>query len=156
MIVDNWQIGDRFNNNLKNPMWNINAFANPAAYTAGSVGRNTIEGPGLNWSQGSLAKTITVKERYNLDIRFDINNIFKQPNFNNPSSTVNLASPGTFGKPTGTKAAGAASAALCRYVRRQALVLSTSRAALGLRPTAHKASCPHRGFRCGHGLGIAH
>lgn len=102
VVVDNWEIGDRFNNNLKNPMWNISAFGNPDAYMAGSVGRNTIEGPGLNWSQGSLAKTITVKERYNLDIRFDINNVFKQPNFNNPTSTVNLTSPGTFGKATGT------------------------------------------------------
>jgi hypothetical protein len=102
VIVDNWTIGDRFNNNLKNAMWNINAFEYPAAYTPGTLGRNTIEGPGMNWSQGSLAKTITVRERYNLDVRFDINNIFKQPNFSNPSSVVNLVNPGTFGKPTGT------------------------------------------------------
>ena len=98
----NWEIGDRFNNNLKNPMWNINSFANPDAYTIGSLGRNIIEGPGLIWSQGSLSKNIKVKERYNLDIRFDMNNVFKEPNFSNPSSQVNLLSPGLFGKPTGT------------------------------------------------------
>jgi hypothetical protein len=100
--IDNWEIGDRFNNNLKNPMWDIKAFANPDAYTIGSLGRNIIEGPGLIWSQGSLAKNMRVKERYNLDIRFDMNNVFKSPNFSNPSATVNVLSPGLFGKPTGT------------------------------------------------------
>lgn len=78
------------------------AFANPAACTPGAMGRNVIEGPGLNWSQGNLAKTITVKEKYNLDVRFDINNIFKMPNFSNPSSSVNIVNPGLFGKPAGT------------------------------------------------------
>jgi hypothetical protein len=103
IAIPNWQIGDRFNNNLKNPMWDINAFANPDAYTIGTLGRNVIEGPGLIWSQGSLSKNIKVKERYNFDVRFDINNVFKEPNFINPSSTVNLLSPGLFGKPTGTQ-----------------------------------------------------
>jgi hypothetical protein len=42
-------------------------------------------------------------EKLNLDLRFDFNNIFKQPNFTNPSSTVNLTNPGLFGKPTGTQ-----------------------------------------------------
>jgi hypothetical protein len=102
VVVDNWTIGDRFNNNLKNPMWNIRAFAYPDAYTPGTVGRNTIDGPGLNWSQASVSKVVRFAEKLNLDIRFDINNIFKQPNFINPSSVVNLTSPGLFGKPTGT------------------------------------------------------
>ena len=68
----------------------------------GTVGRNTISGPGLIWSQGSLAKNVPFHERYNLEIRFDINNIFKNPNFVNPTSAVNLSSPGLFGKPTAT------------------------------------------------------
>jgi hypothetical protein len=103
VIVKDWKIGDRFNNNLKNPMWNVSAFAYPAPYTfAGAVGRNTIDGPPMNWSQGSLAKNIKVRERYNMDVRFDIQNIFKRPNFSKPNSTVNLINPGTFGKPTGT------------------------------------------------------
>jgi len=100
--VPNWQIGDRFNNSLKNPMWNIGVFANPAAYTPGAMGRNVINGPAMNWSQGNIAKTITFKERYNLDIRFDINNVFKSPNFSNPTAAVNIVNPGLFGKPTGT------------------------------------------------------
>ena len=103
ITVPNWTIGDRFNYTLKNPMWNIGAFANPNAYTAGAAGRNIIEGPGLVWAQGNLAKTVTFKERYHMDIRFDINNIFKWPNFINPTSSVNISSPGLFGKPTGTQ-----------------------------------------------------
>jgi hypothetical protein len=100
--VNGWKIGDRFNNNLKNAMWNISSFAYPDAYTPGAAGRNIIEGPGMTWSQGNLAKTITVKEKYNLDLRFDINNIFKTPVFNNPGASVNITNPGLFGKPTGT------------------------------------------------------
>jgi hypothetical protein len=102
LIVSNWTIGDRFNNNLKNAMWNINAFANPPAFTAGTLGRNTIDGPGMNWTQASLAKNIAIKEKYVFQVRYDINNVFKQPNFTNPSSVVNLKSPGLFGKPTAT------------------------------------------------------
>ncbi|MCC6589498.1 MAG: carboxypeptidase regulatory-like domain-containing protein [Bryobacterales bacterium] len=102
IAVSDWTIGDRFNNSLKNPMWNIGVFANPAAYTPGAMGRNVIDGPALMWSQGNLAKTITLKERYNFDIRFDINNVFKSPNFTNPTSAVNIVNPGLFGKPTGT------------------------------------------------------
>ncbi|HWA14992.1 MAG TPA: hypothetical protein VG817_01065, partial [Gemmatimonadales bacterium] len=63
----------------------------------------TIEGPALNWTQGSLSKTVTFREKYNMQVRFDINNIFKEPNFTNPSSVVNLSSPGLFGKPTATQ-----------------------------------------------------
>ncbi len=67
------------------------------------LGRNTIDGPGLNWTQASLQKSILVKERFRFEVRYDINNVFKQPNFVNPSSTVNLKSPGLFGKPTSTQ-----------------------------------------------------
>jgi len=103
LIVNNWTIGDRFNNNIKNPIWNIGAFQNPAPFTAGTLGRNTIDGPGLNWTQASLQKNFLFKERFNFEVRYDINNVFKQPNFVNPSSAVNLLAPGLFGKPTGTQ-----------------------------------------------------
>jgi len=101
--VPNWTIGDRFNTKIENPMWNINAFAYPAAFTPGTLGRNTINGPHLVWSQASASKQIHVKEFATLELRYDINNIFKNPNFNNPNSVANLTSPGLFGKPTGTQ-----------------------------------------------------
>ena len=102
VIVPNWSIGDRFDTKAENPIWNVNAFAYPTAFTAGTLGRNTINGPSLIWSQASISKQMQFKERINLEIRYDINNIFKNPNFMNPSSIVNLGSPGLFGKPTAT------------------------------------------------------
>jgi hypothetical protein len=100
MIVPDYTLGDRFNNTLKNPMWNINAFTSPAAYTIGTVGRGTIDGPAVNWTQTSVAKTFKFKEKYNLDVRFDAQNIFKLPNYQNPNAVVNLTNPSAFGKPT--------------------------------------------------------
>ncbi|HYM11952.1 MAG TPA: carboxypeptidase regulatory-like domain-containing protein [Bryobacterales bacterium] len=102
VIVNNWHIGDRFAQAYENPMWNISGFANPGPFTLGQVGRNTITGPGLRWSQASIQKNFRFKERHNFEIRADVDNVFKDPNFNNPSSTVNLSSPSLFGKPTGT------------------------------------------------------
>ncbi|MBK9169387.1 MAG: TonB-dependent receptor [Bryobacterales bacterium] len=97
--VADWTEGNRFN---ANPIWNINAFAYPDAYTPGTLGRNTLEGPGLIWTQGSLAKVLNFGERTHLDVRFDVNNIFKRPNFANPNAAVNLTNPLQFGRPTGT------------------------------------------------------
>jgi hypothetical protein len=102
VTVDNWTIGDRFNTKIENPFWNINAFSNPAAFTAGSMGRNLINGRALTWSQTSGSKVFRVRESMSLEIRYDINNVFKSPNFVNPVSVVNLRSPGLFGKPTAT------------------------------------------------------
>jgi hypothetical protein len=95
-----YTIGDRFNNTLKNPFWDIGAFAYPQAYdVGGTIGRNTVDGHGINWTQTSLAKNFTFRERYKLDVRFDIQNPFKRTAFVNPSSAVNLVNPGLFGKP---------------------------------------------------------
>ena len=103
VIVQNWTIGDRFNTKIENPIWNVNGFANPAAFTSGALGRNTLNGPHLVWSQVSASKDIHIKELATLQLRYDINNVFKNPNFNNPSSTVNIGNPGLFGKLTGTQ-----------------------------------------------------
>ena len=103
VIVPNWTIGDRFATSIENPIWNVNAFSYPAAFTLGTLGRDTINGPHLVWSQASASKDIRVREFATLQLRYDINNIFKNPNFVNPSSTVNLTSPGLFGNLTGTQ-----------------------------------------------------
>jgi hypothetical protein len=101
VIIEDWHIGDRFDNNLKNPCWLMNSFAYPGPYTIGSVGRNTLHGcNGMNWSRASISKTVKVKERVNLEVRFDVQDVFKNTYFTNPSSTVNFSAPGTFGKPT--------------------------------------------------------
>jgi hypothetical protein len=100
VIVQNYHVGgNRFNTSLENPMWNINGFANPAQFTLGTLGRNTIYGQGVNWAQASLGKSFRFGEKYILELRYDANNVFKTASLANPSSTVNLSNPGTFAKP---------------------------------------------------------
>jgi hypothetical protein len=98
--VSDWQLGpDRFPTQAQNPYLNFNSFAYPAAYTVGNLGRNTFIGPGLNWTQLSLVKIYTIKERMRFHVRLDANNFpFKQPQFNNPNSTFNSNSPASFGR----------------------------------------------------------
>jgi len=74
-------------------------------FTVGTLGRNVFEAPGLNWTQLSLAKGWSVKERVGLQLRVDAN-IFpiKQPQFSNPSNSFNANAPGAFARiGTGTR-----------------------------------------------------
>ncbi len=105
--VSDWSIGpNRFPTSAQNPYLNIGSFAYPAAFTVGNLGRDTFIGPGLNWTQLSLAKVFSITERLKFQIRLDANNFpFKQPQFSNPSSTYNINSPGAFGRMTGTRGA---------------------------------------------------
>jgi len=103
--VQDWSMGaNRFPTSAQNPYLNFNSFAYPAAFTVGNLGRNTFLGPGLNWTQVSVAKAWTLHERYRFTLRFDANNWpLKQPNFSNPSSSFNSNSPGAFARVTGTR-----------------------------------------------------
>ena len=78
----------RFPTSAQNPYLKFDSFAYPAAFTAGTLGRNTFEGPGLNWTQLSLAKWWQFGERARFQLRVDGNNFFrtKQPNYSNPSA----------------------------------------------------------------------
>lgn len=79
-------------------------FIYPAAFTAGTLGRNTLQAPGLVWMQASLAKEFPiVGERVKFQLRFDVNNVYKYHNFNPPNSTFNATDPSTFGTFTGTR-----------------------------------------------------
>lgn len=103
--VQNWSIGpNRFPTSAQNPYLNFSAFGYPAAFTPGSLGRNTFEGPGLNWTQVSVGKWWQIKERGRFQLRFDgFNFPIKQPNFANPSSSYNLNSPASFARMTGVQ-----------------------------------------------------
>ena len=102
----NWDIGaNRFPTLAQNPYLKFSSFAYPAAFTVGNLGRNTFEGPGLNWTQLSLAKWWRIKERTRVQLRLDANNFFpkKQPNFSNPASSWTTANPTAFGTGFGTR-----------------------------------------------------
>jgi len=68
------------------------AFALPAPFTFGGAGRNILYGPGLVNADFSVFKNIPVKERFKVQFRAEMFNVFNHPNFMNPSATWNTAS----------------------------------------------------------------
>jgi len=104
-IRDNWKDlgGDRFNVQNINSVYSggnngLDAFAYPAAFAVGTMGRNAITGLPLLWSTVSAQKNFRWKERYNAQIRWDFQNALKTYNFNPPTTTVDFRNPRTFGK----------------------------------------------------------
>jgi hypothetical protein len=81
----------------------INGFRYPDAFTAGTLGRNTLEAPGIVWAQASLAKSWPIYERLRFSLRFDVNNIYKYHSFTPPNSTFNSTDPSNFGTFSGTR-----------------------------------------------------
>ena len=94
---------NRFPFSAQNRYLNINGFAYPAPYTIGTLGRNTLEAPGIIWPQSSVQKTWTIRERLRLTLRGDVNNVYKYHNFNPPNSVYNKTDPSSFGTFSGTR-----------------------------------------------------
>ena len=81
----------------------INGFRYPDSFTVGTLGRNTLEAPGIVWGQASLAKEWPIHERLKFSLRFDANNVYKYHSFNPPNSTYNATDPSNFGTFNGTR-----------------------------------------------------
>jgi hypothetical protein len=86
-----------------NPWLSISSFAAPANLTFGSVGRNSIFGPGFFNLNLSLFKEIKISERFNLEIRGETLNFTNTPQFNNPGTGLGSSN---FGEVTGTVGSG--------------------------------------------------
>jgi len=72
----------------------VSAFAQPALYTFGNLGRNTLYGPGRwNWDT-SLLKNIPLSESVRLVFHADALNVFNHPQFGQPASTIGSGQPG--------------------------------------------------------------
>jgi carboxypeptidase family protein/TonB-dependent receptor-like protein len=87
------------------PYYDPSAFANPATNTYGTVGRNTLLGPGSVNLDFSLFRTFKFTERFDLQFRVDAANLFNSPHFYNPGvndSNNNLGS-GSFLEITSAK-----------------------------------------------------
>jgi hypothetical protein len=99
-VVSGWNPGpNRFPTSAQNPYLLFNAFAYPAAFTPGTLGRNTFESPGMTWVQLTVAKSWSFGERFKGTLRADFNNLpFKQPQFAAPNSIYNANNPSTFGR----------------------------------------------------------
>ena len=76
------------------------AFANPDYNTASNLGRNQFYGPRYANFDMALAKKMSITERFKLETRFELFNIFNHPQFYQPGNT--RATPGTFGVSTST------------------------------------------------------
>ncbi|MDQ3255094.1 MAG: TonB-dependent receptor, partial [Acidobacteriota bacterium] len=74
------------------------AFAPPGIF--GNAGRNTLDGPGYQNINASLVKNTVLSERFNLQLRAEVFNLFNHPNFNMPDNF--LGSP-TFGRITSAR-----------------------------------------------------
>jgi hypothetical protein len=97
-VVKDWDIGpNRFPVSAQNRYFNLDAFAYPAAFTPGTLGRNTFESPGLRWTQVSLSKDFNFGERMKFILRWDINNLTKEPQFADPNGVYNLTNVAQFG-----------------------------------------------------------
>jgi Carboxypeptidase regulatory-like domain len=99
-VTPDWTMGpNRFPSSAQNPYLNINAFAYPAAFTVGTLGRNTYEAPGMVWMQFSLFKSFTIRERFKFTLRADGNNFpYANWQLTAPNSAYNLSSALTFGR----------------------------------------------------------
>jgi hypothetical protein len=76
----------------------LSAFAVQPFGRAGNLGRNVFTGPALYNTDVSLIKSTKLKERFNLQFRAEIYNVFNRIQFNQLDSTGDtLTSPGTFG-----------------------------------------------------------
>lgn len=93
----------RFPFAAQNRYLNFDAFQYPASFTPGTLGRNTLEAPGIIWAQSSLSKSWLVWERVRFNLRFDANNITKYHSFNPPNSTFNTLDRSAFGTFSGTR-----------------------------------------------------
>ena len=89
--------------------FNTAAFAQPAIVTAngqnvfsqlGTVGRDTLYGPGQRTADVSLQKNIFLTERYIMELHADAFNVTNTPQFTNPDGTLTDTN---FGKITNTQ-----------------------------------------------------
>jgi len=79
------------------------AFARPTGPRFGTVGRNTMLGPGVVNMDLSLFRTFKFTERVNLRFQAESFNLSNTPHFANPNSNANAA---TFGRITSTQSGG--------------------------------------------------
>src|SRR5262249_1442756 len=78
------------------------AFARPTGGRFGTVGRNTMRGPGVVNADLSLFRTFKPVERLNLQFRAESFNLTNTPHFANPNANANSSS---FGRITATQSA---------------------------------------------------
>jgi hypothetical protein len=72
-----------------NAWFNPAAFATPAAYTFGNLGRNTVYGPGMQTMDLALTRAFALAERLRLEMRGEAYNALNHSNWGTPNRFVN-------------------------------------------------------------------
>lgn len=84
--------------------FDTSAFARPTGVRFGTVGRNTMRGPGVVNTDMSLFRTFKATERINLQFRAEAFNLSNTPHFANPNGNANNSN---FGRILATQTADA-------------------------------------------------
>ena len=79
--------------------FNPAAFATPAAFTFGNVGRNSVYGPGLQTLDFALSRIFPLTERANFQFRAEAFNALNKTNLGTPNRFVNTPQFGTITMP---------------------------------------------------------
>ena len=90
-------VGDPNVANPSNAQWfNPAAFAQPAAFTFGNIGRNILRGPGQSQIDFSMGKNLRIPrwESGQIQLRFDANNVLNHASFSNPNASIGDAAAG--------------------------------------------------------------
>jgi hypothetical protein len=74
-----------------------NAFAPVTEKRFGTVGRNTLRGPGITNFDASLFRDFKLTERFKLQFRTEVFNVSNTPAFNNPGANASAPTPRTGG-----------------------------------------------------------
>ena len=75
------------------------AFAVPAKYTWGNLGRNIATGPGVNQWDIALQKRIPIRENHAISFRAEFFNIFNRVHLGNPATNITSSSFGRITSP---------------------------------------------------------
>ena len=80
--------------------FNPDAFATPAAYTFGNLGRNTVYGPGMQTVDVALVRSFAITERVHTELRGEAFNALNHSNWGTPNRFVNTPQFGTITEAT--------------------------------------------------------
>lgn len=95
-------VDGRYTNGIR--YFNAGAFKAPAPGSYGTIGRNSFHGPGFASVGFSIFKNFKIKERYSLQLRSEIFNLFNRLNMANPGNS--FAAGANFGVIRGTRTGG--------------------------------------------------
>jgi len=75
--------------------FNPAAFTAPAAYTWGTLGRNSLAGPAIYNLDATVSRKFTLGEQRDLGFRWEMFNTFNHPQFGLPNATAGVGGAGT-------------------------------------------------------------